>query len=159
MSLRIRPATQDDAALVADLVRALARYEKLEHEMSSTPADFGKAFADPRGPGALIAEWEGAPCGLALYFFNFSTFRGVKGLYLEDLFVEEELRGRGIGKALLAALARVARAEGCARMEWAVLDWNAPSIAFYKSLGAVAMVEWTVYRLTGDPLTRLAERA
>lgn len=157
MTLRIRTAAPEDRETVAGLVRALARYEKLEHEMTSTAADFGKALEDPRGPRALIAEWEGRPCGLALYFFNFSTFRGVKGLYLEDLYVEESLRGRGVGTSLLSALARLACAEGCARMEWAVLDWNAPSIAFYKSLGAVPMDEWTVYRLTEEPLRRLAE--
>jgi diamine N-acetyltransferase len=156
MTLRIRRASPADASLIADLVRALARYERLEHEARATPEDFARALAD-KGVGALIAEWDGAPCGFALYFFNFSTFLGRPGLYLEDLFVKEPLRGKGVGKALLAELARVALENACGRMEWAVLDWNAPSIAFYRSLGAVPMEEWTVYRLSGDALGRLAE--
>lgn len=154
--LSIRNASPSDADLILEMVRALARYEKLEHEMTATADHFRSALGDPRGPGALIAEWEGAPCGLALYFFNFSTFLGRRGLYLEDLFVKDELRGKGIGKALLARLARIAEEKDCGRLEWAVLDWNAPSIAFYRGLGAVAMDEWTVFRLTGDPLAALA---
>jgi GNAT superfamily N-acetyltransferase len=158
MSLVIREATPDDAALILDLVRALAVYEKLEHEVTACTDDFGKALeaGDAR---ALIAEWAGEACGFALYFFNFSTFLGRRGIYLEDLFVKESHRGKGIGKALLARLARLAVEKECGRLEWSVLDWNAPSIAFYKSLGAKAMDEWTVYRLTGEALAALAAEA
>lgn len=156
MILRIRRAQPEDGATIADLVRALARYEKLEHEALATAEDFARDLADPGGPRALIAERGGAPCGFALYFFNYSTFLGRRGLYLEDLFVREEMRGQGVGKALLIELARLARDHGCGRMEWSVLDWNAPAIAFYKSLGSVAMDEWTVYRLDRAALEKLA---
>ncbi len=156
MILRIRRAQPEDGATIADLVRALARYEKLEHEALATAADFTRDLAEPGGPGALIAERGGAPCGFALYFFNYSTFLGRRGLYLEDLFVKEEMRGQGVGKALLIELARLARDHDCGRMEWSVLDWNAPAIAFYRSLGAAPMSEWTVYRLDRAALGKLA---
>ena len=113
-------------------------------------------FGDSPKAFSLVAEWNGEPCGFALYFFNFSTFVGKHGVYLEDLFVLESHRGKGIGKALLTRLARIAKENDCGRLEWSVLDWNAPSIAFYKSLGAVPMDEWTVYRLAGDALRELA---
>ncbi|NWG71410.1 MAG: GNAT family N-acetyltransferase [Parvularculaceae bacterium] len=157
MTLRIRRAAPEDGETIAGLVRALARYERLEHEARATPDDFARALAAPGGPRALLADWAGQPCGIALYFFNFSTFLGRPGLYLEDLFVTEDLRGRGVGKALLVELARIARDHSCGRMEWSVLDWNAPSIAFYKSLGAAPMDEWTVYRLDRPALEKLAE--
>ena len=159
MTLTIRSAVKGDASIVLQFIRDLAVYEKLEDAAVATAADIDRALfcASPKA-FALIAEWDAKPCGLALYFFNFSTFLGKHGVYLEDLFVPEKDRGKGIGKALLVRLAQIARENDCGRLEWSVLDWNAPSIAFYKSLGAVAMDEWTVYRLTGDALSRLAGR-
>lgn len=160
MSLSIRNAAAGDEALIHAFIRELAIYEKLEHAVVATPADVKRALfgADPKA-FAIIAEWDGEPCGFALYFFNYSTFVGRHGVYLEDLFVRETHRGKGIGKALLAELARIAKANDCGRLEWSVLDWNAPSIAFYKSLGAVPMDEWTVFRLADDALARLAKEA
>lgn len=158
MTLSIRDGLESDASLVRELVYELAVYEKLEHEVIADAEDFRRALAEDHAH-VLIAEWDGAPCGFALYFFNFSTFLGRRGIYLEDLFVRESHRGKGIGKALLARLARLALDKNCARLDWAVLDWNAPSIAFYKSLGAEAMDEWTAYRLTGQPLAALAADA
>jgi GNAT superfamily N-acetyltransferase len=158
MTLRIRAAAPGDAPLVVDLIRALAQYEKLAHEAIATPAQLDAAlFGTPPKAHALIAEIDGEGIGFALYFFNFSTFLGKAGLYLEDLFVKPHVRGVGAGKALLAELARIAVANDCGRMEWSVLDWNTPSIEFYKALGARPMSDWTTYRLTGDALTRLAQ--
>jgi GNAT superfamily N-acetyltransferase len=156
--LEIRSAERSDSALILAFVRKLAEYERLLHAVVATEADvlrdlFGtnpRVFCD-------LAFWEGAPAGFALWFHNYSTFRGRHGLYLEDLFVEPSYRGRGIGKALLRHLARRCQADGLARLEWQVLDWNAPSIAFYKSLGAVAVDDWTVFRLSDDALKKLAE--
>jgi GNAT superfamily N-acetyltransferase len=157
MSLQIRNATPADAALVLALIRDLALYEKLPDEAVATEDDIRAAlFCESPKAFALIAERRGEPCGFALWFFNFSTFLGRHGVYLEDLFVKESYRGFGVGKALLARLAEIAVENNCGRLEWQVLDWNAPAIAFYKSLGATAMHEWTVYRVTGDSLTRLA---
>ncbi|MBV8448152.1 MAG: GNAT family N-acetyltransferase [Hyphomicrobiales bacterium] len=156
MSLTIRPAVPADAALVFSLVRELAEYERLLHEVEASQDMIAEAlFSHSPKVFADIAEWGAEPAGFALWFYNFSTFRGCHGIYLEDLFVRPPLRGHGIGKALLQALARRCLAEGLARLEWSVLDWNAPSIGFYKSLGAVAKDEWTVYRLSGEPLARL----
>ncbi len=157
MSLSIRNAVRGDGPLLLQFIRELAVYEKLADAAVAGVADIDRALfgAAPR-VFALIAEWDGAPCGFALYFFNFSTFVGKHGVYLEDLFVRESHRGRGIGKALLARLARIAKENDCGRFEWSVLDWNAPSIAFYKALGAVAMDEWTIYRLSGGALDALA---
>lgn len=155
--LNIRPATAADAATIATLVRELADYEKLLHEAKAGPDDFLREItAENPVIRVLIAEWNGEPAGFALYFFNFSTFVGRPGLYLEDLFVRPALRSHGIGRALLRALARVARERGCGRMEWAVLDWNEPAIRFYRKLGAVAMDDWTVQRVSGDALRALA---
>lgn len=155
MSLIIRDGAAEDAPLVLKLVTALAGYEKLAEAVTASASDFASAIGDGAAH-VLIAEWDSAPCGFALYFHNFSTFLGRRGVYLEDLFVEETHRGRGIGKALLARLARIASEQNCGRLEWQVLDWNAPAIAFYKSLGAAAMDEWTVYRVAGDALDVLA---
>lgn len=157
MTLKIRKAAHGDAALIGAFIRELAVYEKLGDEVEATPTAIDRALfcADPKA-FALIAEWKGEACGFALYFFNFSTFLGRHGVYLEDLFVRESHRGKGIGKALLARLAAIAMENDCGRLEWWVLDWNAASIAFYKSLGAVAMDEWTVYRIAGAALTDLA---
>jgi GNAT superfamily N-acetyltransferase len=152
----IRPALPDDAATIATLIGELAAYEKLAHEAQATAEDIRRSLFGPRPfAEALIAEADGEPVGFALFFHNFSTFRGRPGIYLEDLFVRPEHRGKGLGKALLAQLARLAVERGCGRLEWAVLDWNEPSIAFYRSLGARAMDEWTVYRLDGEALERL----
>jgi GNAT superfamily N-acetyltransferase len=158
MSLSIRPAAASDAALVFAFVKELADYERLAHEVDATEADIAKALfgEDPR-VFAEIAEWDGEPAGFALWFYNFSTFRGRHGIYLEDLFVRPELRSRGIGKALLRHLARRCMAEGLPRLEWWVLDWNEPALRVYQSIGAIPMEEWTVQRMTGEALKQLAE--
>ncbi|MFZ5617091.1 MAG: GNAT family N-acetyltransferase [Pseudomonadota bacterium] len=157
MTLAIRKAAKGDAPLILQFIRELAVYEKLADAVIARESDIDRAlFGENAKAYALIAEWNGTPSGFALYFFNFSTFLGKHGVYLEDLFVRESHRGLGIGKALLARLARVAKENDCGRLEWSVLDWNAPSIAFYKSLGAVPMDEWTIYRMTGAALDRLA---
>lgn len=155
--LNIRPATSADAAVIASLVRELAEYEKLSHEARATDVDFVREL-DTSNPviHVLIAEWDGTPVGFALYFFNFSTFVGRPGLYLEDLFVRPAQRSNGIGRALLRALARVAQDRDCGRMEWAVLDWNEPALRFYQSLGARQMNEWIIHRLTPSEISRLA---
>ena len=160
MSLLIRRARPDEAGLVFSLVRELAEYEKLLHEVHASEADIAEALfgANPR-LYCDIAEWNGEPAGFAVWFVNFSTFAGRHGIYLEDLFVRPALRGKGIGKALLVHLAKQCLANGWARLQWAVLDWNAPSIAFYKSLGAEMVDEWTICRVSGPALSALAEGA
>lgn len=157
MTLAIRPAAPADAALIFSFIRELAEYEKLTTDVATNETEIASALFGPN-PRVFcdIAEWNGKPAGFALWFYNFSTFRGRHGIYLEDLFVRPDFRGKGIGKALLANLARRAVAEGCARVEWWVLDWNTPSIAFYQSLGARPMDDWTVFRLTGAALEKLA---
>lgn len=156
MSLVIRPARQGEAELVLEFVRDLAEYEKLPHEVDADATMIDKALFGP-SPRVFcdIAEWQGAPAGFALWFYNFSTFRGRHGIYLEDIYVQPAYRGQGIGRALLTELARRCVSEGLTRLEWWVLDWNEPAISFYRSLGAVPMDEWTVFRLTGNALTRL----
>ncbi len=157
MPVQIRSATPDDSALIVDLIRGLAEYERLAHECIATEERVRESLFGPR-PDAevVIAEVDGRAAGFALFFHNYSTFLARRGLYLEDLFVYPEFRGRGVGRALLVHLARLAVARGCGRFEWWVLDWNEPAIGFYESLGAVPMDDWTVYRLTGDALQRLA---
>ena len=156
--LNIRPATRADAKVIASLVRELADYEKLLDEAKATPEDFLRELDSPNPViHVLIAEWDGEPAGFALYFFNFSTFVGRPGLYLEDLFVRPPQRKHGIGRALLRALARIARERGCGRMEWAVLDWNEPALRFYRSLDARQMKEWIIHRLTPVEIARLAD--
>ena len=155
--LNIRPATRADAPVIASLVRELADYEKLLNEAKATPEDFLRELDSPNPViHVLIAEWNGEPAGFALYFFNFSTFVGRPGLYLEDLFVRPALRSHGIGRGLLRALARVAKERGCGRMEWAVLDWNEPALNFYKTLDARQMKEWIIHRLTPVEIAKLA---
>jgi len=155
--LNIRRATRADAPVIASLVRELAEYEKLADEAKAGPDDFLRELESPNPViHVLIAEWNGAPAGFALFFFNFSTFVGRPGLYLEDLFVRPEQRKHGIGRALLRALARIARERGCGRMEWAVLDWNEPALRFYKSLNARPMTEWIIHRLTPPEIESLA---
>ena len=155
--LNIRPASGADAPLIASLVRELADYEKLLSEARATAVDFQRELDAPNPViRVLIAEWDGKPAGFALYFFNFSTFVGRPGLYLEDLFVRPAQRKHGIGRALLRALARIAAQRGCGRMEWAVLDWNEPALRFYKSLDARQMNEWIIHRLTPVEIEKLA---
>jgi GNAT superfamily N-acetyltransferase len=156
-SLRIDPATPADVALVVTLIGELAEYEKLTHEVVTTEARVRESLFGARPAAeAVIARVDGEPVGFAVWFQNYSTFLGRPGLYLEDLFVQPRWRGRGIGRALLAHLARVAMERGYGRVEWSVLDWNEPAVRFYRSLGARPMDEWTVYRLTGDALATLA---
>ncbi len=157
MALTIERATEQDIPAIVRLVRRLAEYEKLAHAMVSTDDDFRKALFGPqRSVEALMAFADDAAVGFALYFYNFSTFLGKRGIYLEDLFVEPEYRGQGIGKALLQRLARIGKEEDCARMEWSVLTWNQPSIDFYHRLGAVTLDDWRTFRVTGAALDRLA---
>ena len=157
MATSIRPATPADLPLIAELIRALAEYEKLADEVRFDEGRLGeKLFGERRYAEVLIAEVDGAAMGFALFFHNFSTFEGRPGIYLEDLFVRPEARGQGLGKALLAELARIAVERDCARLEWWVLDWNEPSIGFYKSLGARPMDQWTVMRVDGAALQTLA---
>lgn len=157
MKIAIREATPADLPLIAQFIRDLAAYEKLSHEVRFDEAALGERLFGPR-PYAevIIGEIDGAPQGFALFFHNFSTFEGRPGIYLEDLFVRPEARGSGLGKALLGHLAKLAIERDCARLEWWVLDWNSPSIGFYQSLGARLMDEWTVMRVDGAALTRLA---
>ena len=157
--MRIRPAAGTDVPVIAALVRQLAEYEQLLDQVTMTEADLSSnLFGSHPHAEVLLAETDaGEVFGFALYFHTFSTFLGRPGLYLEDLYVRPEHRGSGAGKALLARLAALAVERGCGRVEWAVLDWNAPSIAFYEALGARATEGWTVYRLTGDALTGLAD--
>ena len=157
MTLTIRPATPADLPLIAQFIRDLADYEKLAHEVRFDEAKLHENLFGAR-PYAevVIGEIDGAAQGFALFFHNFSTFEGRPGIYLEDLFVRPEARGSGLGKALLAHLASLVVARDCARLEWSVLDWNAPAIGFYQSLGAKLMDEWTVMRVDGEALTTLA---
>jgi GNAT superfamily N-acetyltransferase len=158
-NLTIRPVARHEISLVLQFIRELAVYERLEAQMVASEADLTAALFGARPYAevvfACLAE---APVGFALFFYNFSTFLGKPGLYLEDLFVRPEARGRGIGRRLLAWLAQEALARGCERLDWAVLDWNTPSIGFYHSLGAVAQDEWTTFRLSGPALSALAQR-
>ncbi len=158
MTLLLRDATVADLPVLLRLVRALAAYERLEHEVRATAEDFERAlFGEPVRAHALLAELDGTSVGFALWFHGFSTFEGRPGLHVEDVFVEPEQRGRGVGRAIFRDLARRTLAAGCARMEWSVLDWNAPAVGFYRGLGARAMDEWTVQRLSGDALRALAD--
>ena len=157
MTVTVRPATPADAGLIHQLILDLAEYEKLLDTVQATEADTAAAlFGDKARVFADIAEIDGQPVGFALWFYNYSTFVGRHGIYLEDLFVRPSARGSGAGKALLASLARRCVDEGLGRLEWSVLDWNAPSIAFYDSLGAAAMDEWIIRRMTGGALRKLA---
>ena len=149
MSIHLRPAVVEDASVILGFIRELAEYEKLSERCVATQEDLVKHLfgAHPKAE-AILAEWDGQAVGFALFFYNFSTFLAKPGIYLEDLYVQPEMRGKGIGKALLMHLVRLAKLRDCGRVEWSVLDWNAPSIEFYKSVGAVAQDDWTIYRLT-----------
>lgn len=160
--LSIRPATKADVALILDLIRALAEYEREPDKAVATADDL---IRDGFTPGSapkfrvVIAEWDGAPAGFALFFYNYSTWNGRTGIYLEDLFVKPKFRGKGIGKALLSHLANIAVEERCMRLEWQVLDWNTAAIDFYEALGALHMKEWFNMRVTGAALPSLAKAA
>jgi GNAT superfamily N-acetyltransferase len=158
--LRIRPISSADVPLIAQLIRELAEFEKAPEEAVVTEEDLLRdGFCDHPKFRALVAEWEDQPAGFALFFYNYSTWQGKHGLYLEDLFVRPAFRGRGIGKALLLHLAKRAVNEGCGRFQWQVLDWNSPAIKFYESLGATTMTEWLTMRVSGDSLKNLAAQA
>jgi GNAT superfamily N-acetyltransferase len=159
-AFHIQPATERDIPLILRFIRELAEYEKLGADVTATEADLrATLFGPERVAHALIARAGDEPAGFAVYFFSFSTFLGRPGLYLEDLFVKPEWRGRGLGRMLLAELARVAVARGCGRMEWSVLDWNEMALRVYRAVGARPMSEWTVQRLTGRELEALAAAA
>ena len=156
--VQLRFATERDTSIILDFIRQLANYEKLEHEVTADKEILQKSlFGNPKVAEVILAENDNNPVGFALFFHNFSTFLGKPGLYIEDLFVQPDMRGKGIGKAMLRFLARLALERGCGRLEWWVLDWNTPAIRFYQKLGARGMDEWTVFRLTGDALEKLAQ--
>ena len=157
MSTSLRPATVNDVSLIRELIEGLAEYERLRHECRATDELLRASLFGERAYAELvIAEWDGVPAGFALFFHNYSTFLARPGIYLEDLFVRPTHRGRGIGEALLRHLAALAVIRDCGRLEWSVLDWNTDAIGFYTKLGALPQDDWTVYRVTGDALTRLA---
>jgi GNAT superfamily N-acetyltransferase len=158
--LEIRAAVEEDAPLILQLIKELAEYEDLSHEVVATEETLRKSlFGERRFAEALIGEVEGEPAGFALFFHNFSTFLGRPGIYLEDLYVRPEFRGSGLGRALLVYLARLALERGCGRLEWSVLDWNEPAIGFYKRVGAAPVDGWTGYRVTGKALEELGGEA
>jgi GNAT superfamily N-acetyltransferase len=153
----IRPACVDDVPIILQLIRDLATYERAPDEVTATEEQLVDVLFGERPAAEVLLVFEGeSPVGFAAYFYNFSTWLGRPGLYLEDLFVKPEKRGKGYGRALLVELAKIARDRGCGRMEWAVLDWNEPAIEFYRALGAQPMREWTVFRLTRDEIAKLA---
>jgi GNAT superfamily N-acetyltransferase len=156
--LTLRAAEPSDLSLILDYIRELAEYERAPERAVARPEDLQAwLFGEKAFVHVVMAEWEGADAGFALWFLNFSTWEGRPGLYLEDLYVRPALRGRGIGKALLKHLAATALREGCTRFQWQVLDWNEPSIAIYKALGADILTEWLTCRVEGEPLRQLAE--
>lgn len=156
-TISIRPATPDDSGLILSLIKELADYERLAHDVTATQDELAHwLFGDKPAAEVLIGELEGEPAGFALFFQNFSTFVGRPGLYLEDLYVRPAARRHGLGAALLKRLAKLAVERGCARLEWAVLDWNQPAMDFYTRLGAKPMNDWTIWRVTGDALRQLA---
>lgn len=159
MSLRIDPATPADVPVILQLIRELAEFERLLHEVTATEELLERWLFGPKPKAeVIIARVEGEAAGLALFFHNFSTFLAKPGIYLEDLYVRQKFRGQGCGAALLKHLAGIAVDRGCGRLEWSVLDWNQRAIDFYKNLGAVPMDEWTMYRVTGEALQNLARR-
>ena len=156
-TVTFRKAEREDVALILEFIKGLAAYEKMENEVVADEALLEEWIFDKQKAEVIFAVADGKEVGFALFFHNFSTFLGRAGLYLEDLFVKPEYRGKGYGKAILKKLAATAVERGCGRLEWSCLDWNKPSIDFYRSLGAVPMEEWTVYRVTGETLKKLAE--
>lgn len=156
--ITIRTANRADVSLILELIRELAAYERAPHEAVATRDDLLRdGFSEQPKFRVVIAEWGGRAAGFALFFNNYSTWRGRPGIYLEDLFVRPQFRRRGVGRALLIHLAQIAVNEGCARLEWAVLDWNTPALEFYRSLGATPLDEWTTLRVTGSALSRMAQ--
>ncbi len=154
----IRTATENDVAVILSLIKDLAEYEHLSHEVAATEEDIRRSlFGNRPVAEALMGEFEGAPVSFALFFYSFSTFRGQPGIYLEDLYVKPEYRGRGLGRRMLAYIARLAKERNCGRFEWSVLDWNKPAIRTYERLNARPMKEWVLYRLTGEALNKLAQ--
>jgi GNAT superfamily N-acetyltransferase len=153
----IRTATKNDLSLILQFIKQLAEYEKLLHEVIATEEILRKSLFEQKMAEVVIGEEDGKPVGFALFFHNFSTFLGKPGIYLEDLYVKPEYRGKGYGKKLLSHLAKLAIERDCGRLDWSCLDWNEPSIKFYKSLGAVPMEDWTVFRLTGESLTKFGK--
>ncbi len=156
-SITIRAAAAEDVPHILGFIKELAEYEHLSHMVKATEADLREAmFGDRPYAEAVVAEWRGEPAGFGLFFHNYSTFLGRPGVYIEDVYVPPAFRGRGLGKAMLARIAAIAVERGCSRVEWSVLKWNEPSIRFYESLGAVALDDWQMYRLTGDAISTLA---
>ena len=155
--IKVRKGNVTDVPLILKLIKALAEYENMSDQVVATEETLKEWIFDKGGAETIIGEIDGEPAGFALFFCNFSTFLGRSGVYLEDLFVVEEKRGQGLGRAMLSYIANLAVERGYGRFEWACLDWNEPSIRFYRSLGAVAMDEWTIYRVTGDSLNSLAK--
>ncbi len=159
-NFEMRPAGVDDVPVILELIRDLATYERAPDEVTATEEQLVDVLFGERPAAEVLLAFEGkSPVGFAVYFYNFSTWLGRPGLYLEDLFVKPDRRGKGYGRALLVELAKIARDRGCGRMEWAVLDWNEPAIKFYRALGATPMHEWTVFRLTRDEIASLASAA
>ena len=156
--MKIRAATREDVPIILQLIRDLAEYERAPSEVTATEEQLVDVlFGERRAAEVLLAFEDDAPVGFAVFFHNFSTWLGQPGLYLEDLFVKPEARGKGYGRSLLVHLAKIARDRGCGRMEWAVLDWNKPAIQFYRALGATPMDEWTVFRLKREGIIKLAD--
>ncbi len=156
-AVRIAPANEADTPAILEMIRGLAEYEKLSHVVRATEEELRRTLFSTHPAAEVLLAWQGAePVGFALFFPNYSTFLAQPGIWLEDLFVKPHARGQGTGLALFTELARIAVERGCGRVEWAVLDWNGPAIGFYRQLGAVAMEDWTTYRLTSEPLLRLA---
>jgi GNAT superfamily N-acetyltransferase len=153
----LRFAGEKDVPLIMEFIRALAEYERLLDKVTATEEGLKKALFEKKMAETIICEYKGVPAGFALYFHNFSTFVGKPGIYIEDIFVKPEFRGKGLGKLLLTQIAGIAVERDCGRLEWACLDWNEPSIAFYKSQGAAPLSEWTTYRVTGEALKSLAK--
>lgn len=156
-NLKIRETTEEDCSLILSLIKEIAEYEKMSDQVVATEESLKESIFENKRAEVVILELNEEAIGYALYFYNYSTFIGKSGLYLEDIFIKKEVRGKGIGKEVFKFLVKKAKEEGCKRMEWSCLDWNEPSIKFYKSLGAVPMDEWTVYRLTEKEINKLSE--
>ena len=156
-NFNIRLATESDVSLILKFIKDLGEYEKLSNEVVATEENLRKTLFHQKMAEVIIGDFNGEPVGFALFFHNYSTFLGQAGIYLEDLYINPEMRGKGFGKSMLKYLAELAVERDCGRLEWACLDWNEPSICFYKGLGAQALDNWTVYRLTGETLREMAE--
>lgn len=156
---KLRFAEEEDVLLILSFIKELAEYEKMEEEVVATEEILYESLFVKKAAEVIIGEYEGEPVGFALFFHNFSTFLGKPGVYLEDLYIRSSVRGKGLGKIMLSYLGKLAKERDCGRVEWWCLDWNIPSIEFYKSLGAEGMEDWTVYRVSGDDLDNLAEEA